>query len=499
MSKLFEELQPFLDKDMAINTALTLLSWDNETLAPEESIEFTAKAMGVLADEAFRSFVNPEVRGVLTKLDEHRDELEDTEKEILKKLLKSYEQMEKIPPEENKEYSELTAVAGNIWAKAKNNNNFAEYAKTLEKIIQFQKKFAEYRRKDGEKLYDILLDDYEEGFNTEKLDAFFNKIKEEIVPLIKEVAAKQDQIDKSYNYLSYDVKKQEEFGRYLAEYIGFDFKKGVIAASEHPFTTNLHNHDVRITTHYYENNLESSIFSIIHEGGHAIYEMQVADELTQTPVGGGASMGMHESQSRFFENVIGRSEEFWTPIYPKLQETFKEQLKDVSLQQFVAGINKSVPSLIRTEADELTYTLHIIIRYEIEKMFLEGDIDVMKLPEIWNQKYEEYLGVKPSSDKEGILQDVHWSMGSIGYFPSYALGNAIAAQIYYHIKTLMPFEQYLKEGNLAPIREYLKEHIHKFGATKNTNQFLMDMMGEELNADYFVRYLKEKYTKLYNL
>lgn len=499
MSKLFEELQPFLDKDMAINTALTLLSWDNETLAPEESIEYTAKAMGVLADEAFRSFVNPEVRGVLTKLDEHKDELEDTEKAILKKLLKNYEQMEKIPPEENKEYSELTAVAGNIWAKAKNNNNYVEYAPTLDKIIKFQKKFAGYRRKDGEKLYDILLNDYEEGFSTEKLDTFFNKIKEEIVPLIKEVAKRQDQIDKSYNYLSYDVKKQEEFGRFLAEYIGFDFKKGVIAESEHPFTTNLHNHDVRITTHYYENNLESSLFSIIHEGGHAIYEMQIADELTLTPVGGGASMGMHESQSRFFENVIGRSEEFWTPIYPKLQETFKEQLKDVSLQQFLAGINKSVPSLIRTEADELTYTLHIIIRYEIEKMFLDGDVDVMKLPEIWNQKYEEYLGIKPTSDKEGILQDVHWSMGSIGYFPSYALGSAIAAQIYYHIKTVMPFEQYLKEGNLAPIREYLKEHIHKFGETKNTNEFLMDMMGEELNADYYVRYLKEKYTKLYNL
>lgn len=499
MSKLFEELQPFLDKDMAINAALTLLSWDNETLAPEESIEYTAKAMGVLADEAFRSFVNPEVRGILTKLDEHKDELEDTEKAILKKLLKNYEQMEKIPPEENKEYSELTAIAGNIWAKAKNNNNYAEYAPILDKIIKFQKKFAGYRRKDGEKLYDILLNDYEEGFNTEKLDTFFNKVKEEIVPLIKEVAKRQDQIDKSYNYLSYDVKKQEEFGRYLAEYIGFDFKKGVIAESEHPFTTNLHNHDVRITTHYYENNLESSIFSIIHEGGHAIYEMQVADELTLTPVGGGASMGMHESQSRFFENVIGRSEEFWTPIYPKLQETFKEQLKDISLQQFIAGINKSVPSLIRTEADELTYTLHIVIRYEIEKMFLDGDVDVMKLPEIWNQKYEEYLGIKPTSDKEGILQDVHWSMGDIGYFPSYALGSAIAAQIYYHIKTVMPFEQYLKEGNLAPIREYLKEHIHKFGQTKNTNEFLMEMMGEELNADYYVRYLKEKYTKLYNL
>ncbi|WP_310602394.1 carboxypeptidase M32 [Anaerosporobacter sp.] len=499
MSKLFEELQPILDKDMALNTALTLLDWDNKTLAPEKSIEYTAKVMGILSDEAFRSFVNPEVRAILAKLEEHKEELEDNEKAILKKLLKDYEKMEKIPPEENREFSELEAVAGGIWAKAKNNDNFAEFAPTLEKVIHFQKKFAGYRKKGDEKIYDIVLSDYEECFNTEMLDAFFNKVKEEIVPLIKEVSARRDQIDKSYNALSYDVKKQEEFGKYIAEYVGFDFKKGVLAASEHPFTTNLHNHDVRITTHYYENDLESSIFSVIHEAGHAIYEMQVADELTQTPVGAGTSMGMHESQSRFFENVIGRSEEFWTPLYPKLQETFKEQLADISLEQFIAGINKSVPSLIRTEADELTYTLHIIIRYEMEKMFMENEIDIMKLPELWNQKYEEYLGITPPSDKDGILQDVHWSLGAFGYFPSYALGSAVAAQIYYHIKSIMPFEEYLKEGNLAPIREYLKEHIHRFGMTKNTNEFLMEMMGEELNADYYVRYLKEKYTKVYGL
>ncbi|HEX3077258.1 MAG TPA: carboxypeptidase M32 [Lachnospiraceae bacterium] len=499
MSKTFEELQPYLDKCMAFQTALTLLSWDNETLAPEESMQYTAKMIGIISDEWFKTMINDDVRGLITKLEEEKDSLDDKEKAILKDLKKTYEAMENIPPEENKEYSELTAISGNIWQKAKTDNNYPDYAPTLEKIINFQKKFAGYRVKNNEKLYDILLNDYEEGFTTEKLDEFFGKIKAEIVPLIKTVADKKDMIDKEYNFLNFDVEKQKQFGNFLAEYIGFDFKKGVIAESEHPFTTNLHNHDVRITTHYYENNLESSIFSIIHEGGHAIYEMGVADELTQTPVGGGASMGMHESQSRFFENVIGRSEEFWTPIYPKLQETFPEQLKDVSLEKFILGINKSVPSLIRTESDELTYTLHIIVRYEIEKMIFEGKVDVMDLPKLWNQKYEEYLGVTPENDKVGILQDVHWSMGSLGYFPSYALGNAIAAQIYYHIKSVMPFEQYLKDGNLAPIREYLGEHIHKYGATKNTNEFLKEMMNEELNADYYVQYLKEKYTKLYQL
>jgi len=256
---------------------------------------------------------------------------------------------------------------------------------------------------------------------------------------------------------------------------------------------------VRITNRYIENNLESAIFSVIHETGHALYEMNIDDSITLTPVGTGASMGMHESQSRFFENIIGRSEAFWTPIYQKLVDTFPENLKNVSLKQFIKGINKAEPSLIRTEADELSYPLHIIIRYEIEKMIFSGEADVDKLPEIWNKKYEEYLGITPTSYSNGVLQDTHWSYGEFGYFPSYAIGSAVAAQLYAKIREIMPFEDYLKEGNLTPIREFLRDNIHKYGATKNTNQILMEVTGEEFNADYYVNYLKEKYEKLYEL
>jgi carboxypeptidase Taq len=241
------------------------------------------------------------------------------------------------------------------------------------------------------------------------------------------------------------------------------------------------------------------MFSIIHEGGHALYEMNIDDSLTQTLVGTGASMGMHESQSRFYENIIGRSEAFWAPIYNKLVDTYPENLKNISLEHFIKGINKAEPSLIRTEADELSYPLHIIIRYEIEKMIFSGEADVEKLPQLWNKKYEEYLGISPQNDAEGILQDTHWSFGEFGYFPSYAIGSAVASQLYAKILDLMPFEDYLREGNLTPIREFLRDNIHKYGATKNTNQILKDVTGEEFNPDYYIDYLKNKYEKLYEL
>lgn len=239
------------------------------------------------------------------------------------------------------------------------------------------------------------------------------------------------------------------------------------------------------------------MFSVIHEGGHALYELGVDDALTLTPVGGGTSMGVHESQSRFYENILGRSEAFWKPLFEKLKENYPEVLPDVDLKDFIRGINKAEPGPIRTEADELTYPLHIIIRYEIEKMLMEDLISVDELPRIWNEKYKEYLGVTPKNDTEGVLQDVHWSGGAFGYFPSYAIGNAVAAQIYAYMHNEVNVKECLEKGNLVPIREYLREHIHCFGSTKNMNELLIAMTGEPLNAEYYTKYLTEKYTKLY--
>lgn len=501
MNSYFEKLQPYLEKAMALTTAKSLFDWDDQTLAPYEAGEYTGKVIGILSDEYMKSLINDDVREILQKLQSEKvqNDLTDTERSIIKALRRTYEQLENIPPDEYRAYNELAPMSNRKWAQAKKDNNFALFAPYLEKIIEYKKKFAGYRAKKDQSPYDVLLADYEECFNIKELDVFFDKIKEEIIPLLQTVAEKTKDINRDYNFLSYDIQKQKEFCRYVAEYIGFDFNRGVIAESAHPFSLGLHNHDVRITSHYQENNLESAIFSMIHEAGHGIYEMNVDDSITQTLVGGGASMGMHESQSRLYENIIGRSKAFWEPIYQKLVDFYPDNLKDISIDQFIYGINKAQPSLIRTEADELSYTIHIIIRYEIEKMIFTEDIDINQLPTIWNEKYTEYMGITPEKDSEGILQDTHWSWGEFGYFPSYAIGSAVAAQLYAKMKEVMPIEQYLRDGQLSQIKDYLRDAVHKYGATKNTQEILSDVTGQELNADYYIEYLKNKYQQIYQL
>lgn len=501
MSKTFDKLQPYLDKAMALQAARSLFEWDDETAAPHEAANYTSKVIGILSNEYMSSLINDDVRKILKKLQDEKEqkELSIKEKAIIKELNRIYDQLESIPPEEYRAYNELASKSCRIWAKAKKDNKYDDFAPILKEIIDYKKKFAGYRAKGGKKPYEALLSDFDECFGIKELDIFFDKVKKEIIPLLKEIGSKADTIDKSYNFLLYDIEKQKQFCKYLSGYLGFDFNRGVIAESAHPFTTQLHNHDVRITNRFLEDNLESAMFSAIHETGHAIYEMNIDDSLTQTLVGGGTSMCMHESQSRFYENNIGRSKEFWEPIFGKLVSTYPEQLKNITLDHFIQGINKAEPSLVRTEADELSYPIHILIRYEIEKMIFNDEISVDQLPDVWNKKYEEYMGLTPPDYASGILQDTHWSVGEFGYFPSYAIGSAIAAQIYYHMLDVMPLKDYLKEGNLTPIREYLRDTVHKYGATKNTNEILKDMTGEEFNADYYVKYLKEKYEALYQL
>ena len=499
MNHTFEKLTPYLDKAYALSSALVLFEWDDATEAPEEAGEIHAKAIEILSTEYYQTIINDEVKALLEELTDAAD-LSLKEASIVKDLKKQYENMEPIPQNEYQAYQGLIARASSIWAKAKNTNDYAAFAPTLKEIIDYQKKFISYRIKAkglDVKPYDLLLNDFEEGFTTRELDIFFDTLKKEIVPLLQMVVTKKDQINKDYSHLSYPIEKQKAFNRNLAAHVGFDFKRGVIKESAHPFTTNFHNKDVRITTHYYEDNFESAIFSTIHECGHALYEMQIGDDITGTVVGTGTSMGMHEGQSRLFENNFGRSREFWTPLFDSLKETYPENLANVDLDSFILGINKSTPSLIRTEADELTYCLHIMVRYEVEKLIFEDKVSIEELPALWNKKYEEYLGVTPETDTEGILQDIHWATGAFGYFPSYALGTAIAAQIQAHLRQLMPLDQYLMEGNFKPINAYLKEHIHCFGKTKTTNTLLMDMMNEGFNPQYYVDYLKNKYMSLY--
>ncbi len=497
MSKAFEQLQLYLERAQAFQTAKVLFEWDNETLAPKEAGPYTSKMIGTLSGEYFKVMTDEEVKR-LVKACREDDSLTEVEAAIVRELAEEVEQLDCVPANEYREFSELCSESTRIWAKARRDKDFEAFAPTLKKVIEYQKKFASYRAKEGQKLYNVMLDTYEKGFDMETLDRFFDTLKEQLVPFLKELTDSGVTIDDSFLTGDYSEEKQEAIGRFLAEYVGFDFDKGVMAVSAHPFTTNLHNHDVRITTAY-NDKVDDSIFSVIHESGHGIYEQGIPDELTQTLVGQGASMGMHESQSRFFENIIGRNPAFWEPVYGKLQETFPQQLGEISLEDFVKAVNKVQPSLIRTQADELTYSLHVLIRYEIEKLLIEEDLDVDELPDIWADKYQEYLGVRPRDVAEGVLQDIHWSQGSFGYFPSYALGSAFGAQLYAYMKKQMDFEGLLRKGDITTIREYLRDHVHQYGKLKSSRQMLKDITGEDFNPQYYIDYLKEKYSEVYGL
>lgn len=498
MSNAYEELKPCLEQAQAFQTAKILFEWDNETLAPKEAEGNTAKVVGTLSSAYFSAVTDAKVKKLVEQCQKDRDSLTETECAIVRELAEEIEKLEYIPPQQYREFAELTARSTGIWAKAKKENDFESFAPVLKEIVDYTKKFASYRIKKGQKLYDVMLDDYEKGFDIKTLDQFFGTLKDQLVPFLKKLTDSGESIDSSFLTGDYREEDQEKIGRFFAEYVGFDFDKGVMAVSAHPFTTNLHNKDVRITT-CYNNHVDDSLFSVIHESGHAIYELGIPDSLTQTLAGQGTSMGMHESQSRFFENIIGRNQAFWVPVYETLQKQFPHQLGSVSMERFVRAINKVEPSLIRTQADELTYSLHVLIRYEIEKMLIEEDLDVEKLPKIWADKYQEYLGVRPENVSEGVLQDIHWSQGSFGYFPSYALGSAFGAQFYHYMKKNMDFEGLLRKGDIKTIREFLRVNIHQYGKLKTSRQILKDVTGEDFNPQYYIDYLMEKYGKLYHI
>lgn len=494
MNQSFEKLQNQLEKAMALQTAMVLFEWDNETAAPKEAAERTAAVIGSLSSQYLDIMTGEKLKTALEECSGQMSEMTEVEQAIVRETKEEVEKLERIPADEYRSFAELTARATGIWADAREKKDFSLFAPVLKEIVDYQKRFASYQAKEGQKLYDVMLDNYEKDFGMKELDEFFRVVKEGIVPLLKESAKRSEQIDDSFLSAGYTEEQQEKAARFLAEYAGFDFDRGILAVSAHPFTTNLHNKDVRITTHYLDR-IDSSIYSVIHESGHAVYELGIRDDLTQTPAGQGASMGMHESQSRFFENIMGRNRNFWVPIYGNMQEIFGSPLKEVSLDDFLAAVNKTIPGLIRTEADELSYCLHVLVRYEIEKLMIEENAEIDSLPELWNDKYEEYLGIRPKDDGEGILQDIHWSQGSFGYFPSYALGNAFGAQLYHRMKQEMDFDGLLREGRADVIREYLREHIHQYGKLKTSRQLLKDATGEDFNPSYYVEYLTERYGK----
>ena len=481
----------------AYNHALGVLYLDAATAAPKDTWEGRGKTMEIMSEITYKLSTDPENGELLTYLEEHLSELDEQTKREVEVLRKGFEQTRKVPAEEYIAYSVLINDAEAVWAKAKNENDFASFAPYLEKIMDYNRKFAGYYNPDM-KPYDALLNEYEEGLNMETLDAFFAKLRSAIVPLIAKIR-EVPQIDDAFLYKHYPMEIQRKFSDYLMEVMGMDRGHCGIAEAEHPFTTNFNNKDVRITTHYYEDNLVSSMFSVVHEGGHALYELGADEKYNFTALSGGVSMGIHESQSRFYENIIGRSRAFVHAIFPKVKELFPEQLADVDEEMFYRAINKAEPSLIRTEADELTYALHIMVRYEIEKKIIAGELTVAEVPAAWNQLYKEYLGVDVPDDAQGCLQDTHWSGGMVGYFPSYALGSAYGPQMLNVMESQIgDIWADVASGDLSKVTGWLKEKIHCHASFKKPGELFEEVCGK-FDAAYYTDYLTKKYTELYNL
>lgn len=481
----------------AYNHAIGVVYLDAATAAPKGTWEGRGKTMAILSEITYNLETSPAVGDMLTFLEARLEELDPVQKRQVEVLRKSYDETKKIPAEECIAYSVLLNDAQAVWEKAKNDNDFDAFAPYLEKIVAFNRKFAGYYNPEMEP-YDALLNKYEEGMNTKTLDAFFAKLRQSLVPLIATI---QDgpQIDDSFLYRHYPVEAQRKFSDYLMEVMGLDRNYCGIAETEHPFTTNFNNKDVRITTHYYENDLANSMYSVIHEGGHALYELGADDRYNFTVLQGGVSMGIHESQSRFYENLIGRSRAFIHAIFPKVKELFPEQLMDVDEEMFYRAVNKAKPSLIRTSADELTYANHIMIRYELEKQMIAGTLAVEDVPAAWNRLYKEYLGVDVPDDASGCLQDTHWSGGMIGYFPSYALGSAYGAQMLAKMQEeLGDVFADVAAGDLSGVTGWLREKIHCHASFKKPGALFKEVCGE-FDAACYTDYLTKKFSELYGL
>lgn len=499
MSKTLDEFKEYLSRIARLSHAVTMFHWDMETIMPEGGFDVHADAITYFSTEAFKLSTAQELKDMLDTLltPAEFDALDSDWQFIVKKMNKDYEESARIPVDFYSAFVQAQAEAGRAWEQAKTADDFSIFAPHLQKMIDMTKEMAGYTHP-GEEVYDVLLNQYEEGMDSATIDRIFTELKTDLVPLVKRIVAAKQPDDSKFKR-NFDLNEQRALQKFLLEYIGFDFARGTVGETMHPFTTNFNSQDVRVTNHYYETEPLSAIYSAIHEGGHAIFEQNINPKLDDTVAGSCGYMGVHESQSRFYENILGRNINFWKPIYPEVQKILTG-LSDVSLEEFVQEANHVRNSLIRTEADEVTYCLHIIVRYEIEKAIFREGVGVDKLPELWNQKMEEYLGVVPPTDAEGILQDMHWSDGSFGYFPTYLLGSIYDGMYLDTItEELGNVDEILAAGKIKDITKWLNEKIHQYGSTRLPKEVIENVCHKEVSAEPLMRYFTEKYTKVYNL
>jgi len=419
--------------------------------------------------------------------------------QTFEKVYEEYERMNVLPKEDYEAFNRSVSQAYQAWINARAQKDFGLFKDNLAQIIEFQRKFIPLWKKDEATNYDVLLNQYEPGMSVAILDGIFDQVRTGIMAIRKEIEEKGTKPDTSFLSRKVPKEMQVKFARHLATQLGFDFSRGRLDDSVHPFMTGFNHNDTRLTSRWHEDDFQMGILGTLHEQGHGQFEQNVSPDFAYTPVGSSMSMGIHESQSLFQEIMIGSNLAFWKKEYPVFQEMTEGIFDDISLETFFAGIKNSQSSLIRVEADTLTYVLHIIIRYEVEKAIFNDNVAVEDLPQLWNDKYEEYLGVRPSNDLEGILQDIHWAGGSFGYFPSYALGYMYAAQMKHAMSKTLDFENLLEAGDYLPIKKWLDSNVRVYGASKKPKDVLFDATGENLNPEYLLKELKVLYELVYRI
>lgn len=493
------ELDALEKKIFALRYSAEELSSFGPCLDPAKATEERGEALAILGEQIQALLVDPQVGALLDRLHENRAVLDETHRAQVKILRRDRAQLVDVPPEVQSNFVRLTTEANDVWEKAKNADDWDLFAPYLDKLVAGQIDIARYR--DAEKdPYDVLLNDFEHGSNRAFYDSFFAKIKDTIVPLVADCAASKHQPSTKPLEGSFDVDRQWNLAKDIVAMQGVDKDAFWLGKTEHPYTAGPGIGFVMVASHVYEDDLLSNVYSMLHENGHALYEQGVNWDYRFTSLKGGTSMGMHESQSRFFENYVGHSEAFAEPLIQLMRKHFPGQLTRVTAFQLFSAANKVQPSLIRTEADELTYPLHILVRYEIEQALLAREVKAADVPKLWAEKYHHYLGVTVPDNTHGALQDVHWSWGEFGYFPTYALGSAFGAQFKHAmIEDGMDFDGVCSSGDLAPIREWLGQRIWKWGRAKDSGELIASATGEPFDVGYFTSYLVEKFSRIYGL
>ena len=487
-----------LEKELcAYRHALGVLNYDGGTVAPRNSAPARGETTAFLSGVVHCRFTAPETGEMIDVLLSEKESLSLRDRRRVELLKEQRDDLTLVPADEYMAYQQMLAEAMQVWHDAKLASDYAAYAPYLDRIIAYNRRFA--RRKNADKpAYDVLLDGYEKGLTHETLDPFFALLRSELTPVILEVA-RRPRPDTAFLNQSYPIYLQRRFTDRLMQIMGLNRDDCAVGETEHPFTEGFNKHDVRITTHYHEDSVLSSLYSVIHEGGHALYELGIGDDLEGTLLSGGSSMSIHESQSRFYENLIGRSRPFCALLLPELKALFPKQFEGVDAEKLYRAACLAEPSLIRTEADELTYSIHVMIRYELERAMIAGELDTADIPGEWNRMYKAYLGVDVPDDRRGCLQDSHWSFGAIGYFPSYALGSAYGVQMLGQMEKDVDVWGAVSAGDLSPITAWLGEKIHRHGQLLTPAQLVENACGGPFDARHYVDYLKKKYGELYNL